>query len=248
MSFLDDLLDERTASTWIDQNSPEWDAIRLGRFTASEMYRLMSPAKREMTESEKKARPKTGPGSRTEYVSDYSKLSDAALTYVNEKVAEILTGSAKTTGYAFPLVWGTENEGEAVEFFERQTGLVTHKCGFFTYTDHAGGSPDRLVGDNAIMEVKCPFDSVNQIDYLLLTDHFDVRNNYFQYWVQCQANMLFTDRKVCHFVTYDPRMRDDRHKMQHIEIPADVEFQDLIIEQIKKAVKEKLEMIQRLSV
>lgn len=246
MSFLDELLDERTASTWIEQNSPEWDAIRLGRFTSSEMYRLMTAGKREMTEAEKAARPKKGPGSRTEYVQDYTKLSDAAFTYINEKVAEILTGSAKTTGYAFPLVWGTEHEAEAVEFFEKKTGLVTEKCGFFTYTDHAGGSPDRLVGDDAILEAKCPADSVNQIDYLMLIDHYGVKENYFQYWVQCQANMLFTERKLCHFITFDPRMKLDKHKLQHIEIPADTAFQDLIIAQITKAVKEKLEMIARL--
>lgn len=247
MSFLDDLLDERTASAWIDQNTEEWHAIRLGRFTASEIYRLMAPSKREMTAEELKARPKSGPGSSAKLVSDYGKLSEAALTYVNEKVAEILTGSAKTTGYAFPLVWGTEHEAEAVEFFEKKTGLVTEKCGFFTYTDHAGGSPDRLVGDDAILEAKCPADSVNQVDYLMLIDHYGVKDNYFPYWVQCQANMLFTDRKLCHFITFDPRMKLDKHKLQHIEIPADTAFQDLIIAQITKAVKEKLEMIARLS-
>lgn len=247
MSFLDDLLDERTASTWIDQNTEEWHKIRLGRFTSSEMHRLMAPAKREMTDEEKAARPKKGVGSNTNYVTDYNKLSDTALTYINEKVAEVLTGEARTTGYAFPLVWGLEHEAEAVEFFERQTGLVAEKCGFFTYTDHAGGSPDRLIGDKAIMEVKCPADSVNMISYLMLTDHHDVRRDYFQYWAQCQSNMLFTDREATHFVAFDPRMKSDRHKMQHIEIPADTGFHDLIIKQIEKAVKEKLQLISLLS-
>lgn len=246
MDFFDSITDDRTALSWIDQNSPEWDQVRIGRFTASEIHRLMEPAKREMTEAELKARPKSGKGSAAKLVYDYSKLSDAALTYVNEKVAEILTGQAKNQGYAFPLVWGTEHEEEAAEFFSNKTKLATEKVGFFKYTDHAGGSPDRLVEDNSILEIKCPYEPVNQINYLLLTDHFDVRRNHFDYWVQCQANMLFTDTKLCHFCTYDPRMIEDKHKLTHIEIPADVEFQDLIIKQITSATKEKLQLIQLL--
>jgi hypothetical protein len=244
-NFLDDLLDERTANTWIDQNSPEWDAIRLGRFTASELHRLMAPSKREMTDEELKARPK---GSKATLTTDYSKLSEAAMTYVTEKVAEVFTGHAKSQGYAFPLVWGQDNEPVAAEYFANKTGLEVSPCGFFTYTDHAGGSPDRLVGDEDILEIKCPFESVNQVKYLQMVDHYDLRNNYFPYWVQCQANLVFTGRRLCHFVTFDSRMISEKHKMAHIIIPADTEFQDLIRAQIALAVKEKLSLIQTLSV
>lgn len=247
MDFLDSLLDERTSQAWIEQGTPEWDQARLGRFTASEIHRLMEPAKREMTEAELKARPKSGKGSSAKLVYDYSTLSDAALTYVNEKVAEILTGQAKQQGYAFPLVWGTEHEDEAAEAFVAKTGLKIEKVGFFKYTDHAGGSPDRFVGDNAILEIKCPYESVNQIKYLILTDHYDVRRDYFQYWCQCQANMLFTDRSLCHFCTFDPRMKEDKHKLTHIEIPADAEFHDLIAKQIVRATKEKLQLLNLLA-
>lgn len=244
MNFLDSLLDERTASSWIEQGTVEWDMVRLGRFTASEMHRLLTPAKREMTDEELKSRPK---GSKAKLTTDYSTLSDGALTYVNEKVAEILTGQPKSSGYAFPIVWGKEHEAEAIEFFEQQTGLAVERCGFFTYTEYAGGSPDGLVGTDAIIEVKCPFESVNQVDYLMLTDHYDVKNNYFAYWVQMQSNMVFTNRNKGHFVTYDPRMKEVRHKMQHIEVPADSEIHDLIRTQIALAAKELLQTLQRLS-
>lgn len=246
-NFLDDLLDERTADVWIDQNSPEWEQVRIGRFTASELHRLMEPSKRDMTEAELKARPKSGKGSSAKLVYDYSKLSETALTYVNEKVAEILTGQAKQQGYAFPITWGTSYEAEAAELFAERTGYTLEKVGFFKYTDHAGGSPDRLVNDNAILEIKCPYEPVNQIKYLMLTDQYDVRRNYFQYWCQCQANLLFTERRLCHFVTYDPRMIAPKHKLTHIEIQPDPEFHDLIRQQIEKAVKEKLSLLTILS-
>lgn len=243
MNFLDELIDDKLANKWIEQGTPEWDQARLGRFTASEIHRLMEPSKREMTPDELKARPKSGKGSAAKLIYDYSALSDAALTYVNEKVAEILTGQSKQHGYAFPLVWGTEHEDEAADMFVLKTGLKIEKVGFFKYTDHAGGSPDRFVSDTDILEIKCPYESVNQIKYLMLTDHFDVRRDYFQYWVQCQANMLFTDRNLCHFVTFDPRMKEDKHKLTHIQIPADLEFHDLIRQQIVKATKEKLSLL-----
>lgn len=247
MSFLDDLLDESKAHTWIQQGTEEWDRVRLGRFTSSEMSRLMEPSRRDMTEDELKARPKSGKGSKTTQIADYGRLSDGGMTYVYEKVAEIMTGQARQQGYAFPLVYGKETEPLAADFFHEKNGVELEECGFFTYTDHAGGSPDRLVGDDAIMEIKCPADSVNMLGYLMLTDHYDVRRDYFQYWVQCQSNMLFTGRKLCHFVAFDPRMIDDRHKMAHIQLPADEEFQNLIIQQIELAVKEKLSLLKTLS-
>ena len=246
MDFLDEIIDEKLANKWIEQGTFEWDAVRIGRFTASELYRLMTPSKRDMTEAELKARPKSGPGSSKKQIEDYSKLSEGAMTYISEKVAEVLTGQAKSQGYAFPLVWGAEHEEEAAEYFSVQKSLKIEKVGFFKYTDHAGGSPDRLVEGNAILEIKCPHDSTNQINYLLLTDQYDVRRNYFPYWVQCQANMMFTDTKLCHFCTYDPRMKHEKHKLTHIEIKPDPEFHDLIANQLILATKEKLKLIQLL--
>lgn len=247
MEFLDEIIDDKLANKWIAQGTFEWDQVRIGRFTASEMHRLMDPSKRDMTPEELKARPKEGKGSGTKLVYDYTKLSDAALTYVNEKVAEVLTGQPRTQGYALPLLWGAEHEEEASEFFASKTGLEIEKVGFFTYTTHAGGSPDRFVGKDAILEVKCPHDSVNQVKYLMLTDQFDVRRMYFEYWCQCQANMLFTERNLCHFCTFDPRMKEEKHKLTHIQIKADPEFHELIRKQIELATKEKLQLIQLLS-
>lgn len=246
-NFLDDLLDESKANAWIQQGTPEWDQVRLGRFTSSEISRLMEPSTRDMTDDELKARPKSGKGSRTTKVEDYTKLSDGGMTYVKEKVAEIMTGQARVQGYAFPLVYGKDMEPVAAEHFEKVKGVDLQECGFFTYTNHAGGSPDRLVGDNAILEIKCPADSVNMLGHLMLTDHYDVRRDYFQYWAQCQANMLFTGRNLCHFVAFDPRMLEEKHKMAHIELPADVEFHNFIIGRIEVAVKEKLSLLKTLS-
>ena len=206
----------------------------------------MEPSKREMTERELSDRPKSGPGSKTKFVYDFSKLSDGAITYVREKVSEILTGTSRNSAYSYAVFWGTEHEDEAREYFAQKTGFNVEKVGFFKFTDHAGGSPDGFVNDDAILEIKCPFDSKNHIGYLMLTDQWDLKALYFDHWVQCQANMLFTDRNMCHFVAYDPRMKDDKHKMVHIQITPDNETRERIVHQIELAVKEKLELLKLL--
>lgn len=247
--FFSDLLDPNTAQHYIRQGSEAWDTIRVGRFTSSEFYKLVEPGKRDMTPEELAVRPKSGKGSKTTQIIDPSILSPATETYIRIKVAEVLTGRPKPQSYAYPLVYGKEMEPEAVEYFERLTGLECFEVGFQPYTDHAGGSPDRLVGLDAGLEIKCPWTSDKQIDYLMMTDRHDLKNNYPDYYWQCVTLMLFTGRERWHFCTYDPRFKEDKHKMTHLIIESSevqAEF-DRIHAVIEIAVKEKLALIQTLS-
>lgn len=223
-NFLDDLLDESTASKWIEQGTEEWDKIRVGRFTSSEIWRLMVEPK---TNADKES----------------GKLSETAMTYVTEKVSEVLTGQNKSQGYAYPLVYGKEMEPQAIEYFQKVTGLTHETVGFFPMGDHAGGSPDGFIGDDDILEVKCPYDQAKQLDYLMLTDQWDLLRNFREYYWQCMANLLFTGKKRCHFATYDPRYIDDKFKMTHLIIEPKEEHFDMLIKKIEKGVEEKLKLI-----
>lgn len=249
MSFLDDIIDPAKATQHIQQGSDAWDAIRVGRFTSSEIYKLMECGKRPMTAEELKARPKSGKGSKTTQVPDPSKMGAAGLTYINQKVAEVLTGKPRPSAYAYPLVYGKEMEPEAVAFYENKFGVVCEEVGFQVWTDHAGGSPDRLIGDKEGLEVKCPFDSEKQIQYLMLTDHYDLKRMFPEYYWQCTSLLLFTGREAWNFATFDPRMILDKHKMARIRIEAkDVEEDmDAVNTAIEAAVKEKLQLINLLS-
>lgn len=226
MSFLDDLINESTALKWIEQGTDEWDRVRVGRFTASEIWKLMVEPKEKIHK-------------------EAGKLSETALGYVSEKVAEVMTGRCKEQGYAFPLVWGKEKEPEAREAFTG-LGFACEVVGFFPFTDHAGGSPDGLVDDNAILEIKCPWDSGTQVEYLQLTDQWDLKRFKRENYWQCQANMLFTNRELCHFVTFDPRMVNDKHKLFHLQIKKSEEDQQTIIAKIAKATEEKLSLLKTL--
>ncbi len=248
MSLLDKYIDAAYKPRHIEQGSEDWEAIRVGRFTSSEIYKIMTFGWRPMTEDELKARPRKGPGSKTTRLPDHTKMGADGVKYINQKVAEVLTGRPKPQAYAYPLVYGKETEPDAVEHFEKKYGLQCEQIGFQTWGDHAGGSPDRLVGDDELLEVKCPYSSENQIEYMILTDHWDLKANYPEYYWQCVSLLLFTGRKRMHFVTYDPRMIEDRHKMTRLILESErlEEDFDLLNQAIANAVKQKLELLQLL--
>lgn len=246
MSWLDELVSGEFTPKNIDQGSEEWENIRAGRFTSSEIWKLMEFGFREMTPEELKARPKTGKGSKTTRVPDPSKMGDRGKSYIMQKVAEVMTGQPKPSAYAYPLVYGKETEPEAVAYFEKQTGYTCEEIGFQTWGEHAGGSPDRTIIEiKEGLEIKCPFQSENQVGYLMLTDHNDLKRMHPEYYWQCVSLMLFTGLKAWNFCTYDPRMILDKHKLTRIRIESEKvnEDMDLINTALAAAVKEKLELL-----
>jgi hypothetical protein len=224
MSFLTDLIDEKKAFAWIEQGTPEWDRIRIGRFTASENWKLIV-----------KPKDKT------------AKVSETTMTYIMEKVAEVMTGQCKQQGYAFPLVWGTEKEPEAREYFIEKTGLDVERVGFFPFTEHAGGSPDGLIGNDAIMEIKCPYDSKVMLEYLMLTDQYDLKRDFREHYWQMVNNMIFTERQRGYFVAFDPRMTKEDHRMKVIEVELKDEDRNQVLEALPLVIGEKLKLLNLLS-
>jgi hypothetical protein len=247
MGFLDDLIDESTSYRCIDQGTPEWFNMRLGRFTSSEMYKLLTPAKRDMTDAELAARPRKGPGSRTKQILDYSVMSDGAFTYIEEKVAEVLTGETEDDVYAFAKEYGKEMEPVAAEYFQEVTGLTVEPAPFIPWGDHAGGSPDRHIPViKSGLEIKCPLKSTKQVKYLQLTDQYDLLNHFPQFYWQCMSNLLFTGWEKWYFITYCPKMKEAKHKMVQIQVLPRADHFDLLTTKIARAIEEKLKLIKLL--
>lgn len=211
-----------------DQGSDGWNQARVGRFTASEIFKLMTEPRNK---SDKEA----------------GNLSEGAMTYVHIKVAETLTGQPKSESYAYPLVYGKELEPQAIEYFIKKTGFSYEPATFVPFGEHCGGSPDGYINQVDGLEIKCPFQSENQVDYLMLTDQWDLKRNHPNYYWQCMSNLLFTQKEQWHFVTYDPRMVNEKHRMTHLIIKPIPEDFDLLCKKIERAVKEKLSLLQLLS-
>jgi hypothetical protein len=211
-----------------DQKGDAWRDIRSGRFTSSGIHALLGDPK---TKEAKAA----------------GKWSDGAETYIHTKVAEQLTGLVTESPRSNSIQWGEDYEPFARELYETITGIKIVKSGFSVYGDHAGGSPDGFKGDDAFLEIKCPYNPANQIDYLNLTKGSELKELHADYWTQIQCNMLFTGRKKCIFIAFDPRFPSEKQKIKILEIGPDQERQDLIVQRLEKAIVTKLEIVKSLS-
>lgn len=159
----------------MEQHSPEWFAHRTGRVTASRIADVM-------------AQTKSGPGA-------------ARKNYMADLIAERLTGERREGFSNAAMQWGTDTEPQARASYEFMTDLIVTEVGFI---DHpvllmAGCSPDGLVGEDGMLEIKCP-NTATHLD-TLLTGKIDGK-----YLKQMQFQMACANREWCDFVSFDPRL------------------------------------------
>lgn len=159
----------------MEQRTVEWHQARLGKLTASRI-------------ADATARTKSGYGaSRANLMADL--------------VCERLTG-ASSGGYVnAAMQHGIDTEPEARSAYEFELGVTVQEVGFLDHPsiDMAGASPDGLVGDDGLLEIKCP-QSAAHIETLLTKTVPE------KYLKQMQWQMACTGRRWCDFATYDPRM------------------------------------------
>lgn len=228
MSIIDDDLDLAIYES-SEQRSQNWVDVRLGRFTASEFWRLMSTPKGKPTTA----------------------LSDTAITYVEEKIAELLTRQQKVvTGWA--LDWGTEQEPNAKAMFEEVRVVTVMDCGFVAYGDHAGGSPDGIIkGTNDIIEIKCPYNSEHHVQFMQCQNGLDLKVIEPKYFWQVQCNLLFGSSKGlgnAHFISYDPRVLDKGLRLHSFVVEPDHEAFELIGTKLGAAIELKNKLIELLKI
>lgn len=161
--------------TEIIQGSPEWHQARLGRVTASRVADVM-------------ARTKSG-------------YSASRAGYMAELIAERLTQTAASSFTTAAMQWGTEHEPEARAAYEFMAGCEVVEVGFVEHPTVAmtGASPDGLVGEDGLVEIKCP-NTATHLDTLLSQTIPG------KYQTQMLWQMACTGRQWCDFASYDPRM------------------------------------------
>jgi putative phage-type endonuclease len=97
------------------------------------------------------------------------------------------TGNAATN-------YGTYNEPNALADYELEFDKKVDLTGFHKYEDWLGASPDGLIDNDGLIEIKCPYGlrdknptEFKSIDYQT------------HYWMQIQIQLLVTGRQWCHF-------------------------------------------------
>ena len=160
----------------IEQGSDAWKQARLGHVTASNMADVMSKGK-----------------GTSEAVGRYK--------YKVKLVAERLTQTAGESYSNAAMEWGIEQEQFACIEYEASQNVFLERTGFWLHPkiQWLGVSPDRLVGDDGLIEVKCP-NTTTHLGYL-----FENRIPP-DYYKQIQCQLWVTGRKWCDFVSYDPRL------------------------------------------
>lgn len=160
------------------QGSPEWHAARIGKVTASRVADVI-------------AKTKTGWGA-------------SRKNYAAELVAERLTGRAAESYTNAAMQWGLDTEPQARVAYEFlmdatvvQIGLIDHPVIPMT-----AASPDGLIGEDGMLEIKCPI-TATHIETLLTRTIPD------KYIVQMQWQMACAGRAWCDYLSYDPRMPED---------------------------------------
>jgi hypothetical protein len=156
-----------------EQGSPEWLQARLGIPSASSYAKLVTT---------------TG------------KASAQATAYINQLVAERITGEPTFFQVTDPMQRGMDLEPQARTAYEMETGNLVSQVGFLMHdTLQAGASPDGLVGENGGLEIKCP-SAHTHVEYLR---DGDLPIKYFQ---QVQGCLWISGRDWWDFMSYHPKM------------------------------------------
>lgn len=159
------------------QGSAEWMQARLGNLTGSRIYEAC-------------AKTKAG-----KY---YASRDDLLM----EKLIERLTGIPAQHFVTDAMAWGNMYEGEARSVYETRKGVLVTDCAYFAHPSiaHSGASPDGLVGEDGVIEIKCPT-TKEHLYTKVITGAIPEMHTYQMAWEVESAG-----RKWADFISYDPRL------------------------------------------
>lgn len=179
----------------VDQYSDAWNKLRLGLPSSSQFKKIITEKKGELSKS------------RTDYM--YHLLAEKAL------------GRPIDTFTTPAMERGSELEPEAVGYYEFMEGVEAKRIGFVTDDNRRYGcSPDRLIGEDGLLEIKCPSPNTH-MRYLLEGSHEA------DYRQQVQGQLLVTGRKWVDLISYHPEFPENL-KLAIVRIEADWEYQGLL--------------------
>jgi putative phage-type endonuclease len=171
----------------VQQGTTEWLELRAGIPTASQFDLILTPG---------------------------GKPSKSAERYLYTLLAERCMGHPIVEHVSNWMQRGNQLEQDAVAFYELQADADTVPVGFVTTDDgRIGASPDRLVGDDGLLEIKCPS------EYIHMGYALKLGSAYENYKVQVQGQMMVTKREFVDVVSFHPELptavirieRDDKY-------------------------------------
>ncbi len=197
----------------VEQGTGEWYQLRAGLATASEFSKLVTP---------------TGKPSKS--VTSYANLL-AVETLLN-RPAEQFNGNWATER-------GNELEPEARLYYALTTSQRVKEVGFITNDGKtAGCSPDSIVGDDGLLEIKCPLEQkfVDCFSYVYEGECPP------DYHIQIQAQMFISGRSWCDLLLFHPDL-----PKKPVRILPDKELHAVFEGQMQVLLSQKAAMLAKLT-
>ena len=166
----------------VEQNTDEWFALRAGKVTASSLNKVMA---------------------------NYGKaFGEPAKKYAVDIAVQQLTGSTSGGGYTNEhMDRGNEEEPLAIMAYEAEYFCEVTNGGFFDCGEY-GTSPDGLVGDNGLIEVKSAIPSIHYAR--IAKQSFDSA-----YKWQLVGHLKFAEREWVDFISYCSTFPEDKKLYVH---------------------------------
>lgn len=161
-------------------------------------------------------------------------------TYCTQLVQEYFSKAEPVSFSNVHTERGHELEDSARFLYSLQTGMDVQQVGFVSMSDWAGCSPDGLVGDDGLVEIKCPADP----EYFRILLGGTIKSDYV--W-QMQMQMLVCGRSWCDLVVYNPNFereliikRFDADRVAHKKLLDGIEIGTQMIKDLMKTAQEKI--------
>lgn len=194
----------------IEQGSQKWIKLRLGKITASNFNKVITRGGEYSKQSDDLA---------------LKLASEIYLNYVDESYSNV------------HMKRGTELEPDARMAY-RQEELENVEEVAFIDCDNYGYSPDGLVGEDGLLEIKCPTALVH-FGYILDDKIPDA------YYQQCQGGLMVSERKWIDFVSYHPDV-DENKRLFIKRCYRDEEYIEKLKINIDKTIEKRNEILLKL--
>lgn len=206
------------AKSRADAEKDAWRMARLGKITGSRFGQVRQNNKGEWGET--------------------------AMSYLFELVSEWLTGAPADQFSTTATNWGIEHEPEALELYRTTTGYDLQPGRFFQMQGMSlvGSTPDGLIGSDGIVEAKCPWTPKNHMRTLISREVPD------EYKDQVDGHLLVTGRKWCDFISYDPRIPAEKHRLVIVRVERDEHRLDALQRRLFKFEQQLIAMLVELEV
>lgn len=213
----------------------QWHLERRGKFTASEMYKLLIGGK------------------------GGTMFGEGAMSYIEAKAIEMTT-----TMWERPeleetksILHGRVHEYPAYQMYVQQTKNFSMEyvgpedpvfLPYETIPEECGGTPDcvSFSKSGAVefgAEIKCPVNPAYHFRRLKWKDQWDVKDGYPLVYAQIQTLLMITNAIEWHFVSFDDRQMYKPSKIKIIPVLPDKKFQDNLEIRLRQAIKEKYRLI-----